>query len=74
MALSDNGLKLGIEAIKALVIIVPIVVPLFIQQRLQHNDRMAIEEKAIVENNERLDKVAAEVKATQRPLVFGGKE
>jgi hypothetical protein len=66
-ALSDNGLKAILEALRVLVIIVPIMW----QSSNQHSDRMRMEEKAIHENNERLDKVAAEVKAAARPLVYG---
>jgi hypothetical protein len=80
VALSDNGLKLGIEALKTAAVIVGLLVPIWVQSHLQHADRMAImreankqAESATRENNERLDKVAAEVKATARPLVFGGK-
>jgi hypothetical protein len=81
MALSDNGLKLGIEALKTLVIVVGLLVPIMVQSSNQHAERVHImreankqAEDATRENNERLDRVAAEVKATARPLVFGGKE
>ena len=46
---------------------------IWIQSHNQHVERIAVQREGIVENNERLERVASEVKATQRPL-FGIKE
>jgi hypothetical protein len=77
MALSDNGkevLTTLITEVGKWLIVIAGVATLWLQSHNQHDDRMKIEAQAIHENNERLDRVAAEVKATARPLVFGGKE
>jgi hypothetical protein len=75
MALSDNGkdvINTLIAEFGKWLIVIAGVATLWIQSHNQHVERIQVERQAIHENNERLDKVAAEVKATQRPLVFKG--
>jgi phage protein D len=85
MALSDNGkdvlnnlINLLREKLADWLVLIAAIAAgtgvIATQQSNQHKERIEVEKQAIHENNERLDKVAAEVKATARPLVFGGKE
>lgn len=50
------------------------VITLWIQQHNQHVERVAISHEAAADNSAKLDVIAKEVKATQRPLVFSEKK
>ncbi len=66
-SLSDNAKEVLLKLIAAALI----VIPLMIQSSNQHAERVANERRATEENNAGLKAVAAEVKASARPLVFG---
>ena len=77
MGLSDNGrvvLTMLITEFGKWIIVIAGVLTLWIQQHQQHAERIQVEREAITQNNEKLDTIAKEVKATQRPLVFGEKK
>lgn len=67
--LSDNGLK-AIQEIGKWVMAAIAVALLWVQQHNQHAERVKIDRDAAIDNNTRLESIAKEVKATQRPLVF----
>lgn len=80
MALSDNGkeiLSLLVSKVGDWLAIIAAVLTLWIQSHRQHNERVEIARKAneeasvaARENTDGLTKLASEVKALQRPLVF----
>ncbi len=62
-SLSDNAKEVLLQLIAAAVIVVPIL--------WQSHNQHVEQREANAKTDERLDTIAKEVKATQRPLVFG---